>query len=130
MSNDSPHIPVQIPAGDEYDDNSCIGDVIHLKDLSNDLRTLRESDDLSDAVLIVEKRRFPVHRVVLASRCQYFRALFYGGMRESNPSPDLEIELKETPAEAFSHLLHYIYDGQITLTSLSCQVRLHVYMYM
>lgn len=118
MSNESPII--QVPS--EEDESNSSGVVQHLKELSASLKTLRESDELTDSVLIVENKRFPVHRVILAARCDYFRALFYGGMKESSRDAELEVELKETPAEAFSYLLRYIYDGQITLSSLPCQV--------
>ena len=41
-----------------------------------------------------------------------YRALLYGGMKESQLC---EIELKDTPLTAFKHLLRYIYMGHMTL---------------
>ncbi|XP_065183093.1 BTB/POZ domain-containing protein 9-like [Sycon ciliatum] len=120
MSSDS-----QILPSSEREDDPT-GSVVHLSELSTDLQNLRLSDSLADAVLIVEKKRFPVHRVVLAARCEYFRALFYGGMLESARDPSNEVELKETPSEAFSHLLCYVYEGQIQLSSLSSQTLLEL----
>ncbi len=46
--------------------------------------------------------------MILASRSEYFRALLYGGMKESNQP---EIELIDTPPEAFKILLKYVYAG-------------------
>lgn len=43
-----------------------------------------------------------------------YRALLYGGMRESQP--EAEIPLQDTTAEAFTMLLKYIYTGRATLT--------------
>ena len=65
--------------------------------------------------LIVEERPFAAHRVILAARSEYFRALLFGGMRESRLN---EIELRDTPLGAFQFLLRYIYTGQINLGKL------------
>lgn len=43
----------------------------------------------------------------------FYRALLYGGMRESQP--EAEIPLQDTTAEAFTMLLKYIYTGRATL---------------
>merc|ERR1711893_490001 len=58
--------------------------------------------------------KIPAHKVVLAARSEYFRALLYGGMRESSQS---EVKLVETPHVAFKHLLKYIYTGLLSLHS-------------
>ena len=60
--------------------------------------------------LVVDGQRFRAHRVILAARSDYFRALLYGGMKESQLS---EIELMDTSLAAFKHLLRYIYTGQV-----------------
>ena len=43
-------------------------------------------------------------QVILASRSEYFRALLFGGMRETNQQ---EVELVDTPLPAFKHLLRW-----------------------
>ena len=53
-------------------------------------------------------------QVVLAARSEYFRALLYGGMRESSQT---EVKLVDTPYTAFKHLLKYIYTGLLSLHS-------------
>ena len=58
--------------------------------------------------LIIENSLFDV-------LLSHFRALLYGGMRESSQA---EIELKDTPLNAFKHLLSYIYTGTMTLANL------------
>jgi len=70
------------------------------------------SDYLSDVTLIVEGRRFPAHRFVLATRSDYFRAMFQEGMCESTQK---EITLEETPLEAFKVLLSFVYSGEVEL---------------
>lgn len=51
-----------------------------------------------------------------------FRALLYGGMKESQPQA--EVCLEETRAEAFSMLLHYLYTGRASLSSAREEVLL------
>ena len=53
--------------------------------------------------------------MVLAGRSQYFRALLFGGMKESTSA---EIEMKDTSAVAFSKLIFFIYTGRIELQLL------------
>ena len=62
--------------------------------------------------LVIESKHFHAHRIILAARSEYFRALFYGGLRESQDRNQV-IELKECKAEAFELLLAYIYTGKI-----------------
>lgn len=70
------------------------------------------SDDYSDVTLIVSGQRFNSHKVILAARSQYFRALLFGGMRESSQQ---EIELQGTTLSAFKTLLKYVYTGHMSL---------------
>jgi len=89
-----------------------IGEVQHIHFLSEHIGALFLNDEYSDVTLIVESNRFNAHKVILAARSEYFRALLYGGMKESQLC---EIELKDTPLTAFKHLLRYIYMGHMTL---------------
>jgi len=91
-----------------------VGEVQHVQLLSDQLNKLYLSDEYSDMTLVVDSNRFSVHKVILAARSEYFRALLYGGMRESSLN---EIELKDTPITAFKHLLKYVYTGHINLSS-------------
>lgn len=67
--------------------------------------------EYSDVTFIVEGVKLPAHKILLAARSSYFRALLYGGLAESTQS---EIELK-VPLEAFKALLNYIYTGCMSL---------------
>ena len=86
--------------------------VQHIHFLSEHIGALFLNDEYSDVTLIVENNRFNAHRVILAARSDYFRALLYGGLKESQLN---EIELKDTPLSAFKCLLRYIYMGHMTL---------------
>jgi BTB/POZ domain-containing protein 9 len=60
------------------------------------------------------RRFFEQRKFSLFERSDYFRALLFGGLKESNLS---EIELKDTPLQAFKMLLRYIYTGQVSFSS-------------
>ncbi|XP_014211597.1 BTB/POZ domain-containing protein 9 [Copidosoma floridanum] len=93
---------------------SSSGDVEHTNFLSEDIGALYLADDYSDVTLIVNNQRFNGHKAILAARSQYFRALLFGGLRESTQN---EIELKEPTLPAFKALLKYIYTGHMSLAN-------------
>lgn len=72
------------------------------------------NSDYSDVTFVVQGSRFPAHRVLLAARSEYFRALLYGGLSESKQE---EISL-DVPVVAFRTLLKYIYSGRMSLNAL------------
>ncbi|KAF5292804.1 hypothetical protein FQA39_LY13849 [Lamprigera yunnana] len=91
------------------------GDIEHLSQLSENLSSLCMNQEYSDVSLIVEGQRLYAHKVILAARSEYFRALLYGGLKESSQS---EIELTDAPLKAFKTLLKYIYSGHMFLMTL------------
>uniref|UniRef100_A0A8C6L3V0 BTB/POZ domain-containing protein 9 n=1 Tax=Nothobranchius furzeri TaxID=105023 RepID=A0A8C6L3V0_NOTFU len=101
---------------------ASISEIDHIHLLSEQLGALVLGEEYSDVTFIVEGKRFPAHRVILAARCHYFRALLYGGMKESQPQA--EVCLEETRAEAFSMLLNYLYTGRASLSSAREEVLL------
>ncbi|KAF7996778.1 hypothetical protein HCN44_002424 [Aphidius gifuensis] len=94
--------------------NPPSGEVIHINHLSEDIGALYLSNDYSDVTLVVSEQKFNGHRVILASRSQYFRALLFGGLKESMQQ---EIELKGTTVPVFKELLKYIYTGHLSLSN-------------
>jgi len=73
--------------------------------------------------LLCVGKKFPAHKVLLACRSEYFRALLFGGLKESQQN---EVELKSAGIPAFKALLKYIYTGHILLSSYKvCFVYLH-----
>ncbi|XP_061901041.1 BTB/POZ domain-containing protein 9 [Entelurus aequoreus] len=101
---------------------ASVSEIDHIHLLSEQLGPLALCEQYSDVTFIVEGKRFPAHNVILAARCHYFRALLYGGMKESQPQA--EICLEETQAEAFSMLLNYLYTGRASLSSAREEVLL------
>ncbi|XP_065085350.1 BTB/POZ domain-containing protein 9 [Ochlerotatus camptorhynchus] len=81
---------------------------------SEQMAQLCMSYDYSDVTFIVENEKLPAHRVILAARSEYFRALLYGGLSESTQN---EIHLK-IPLKAFKALLKYIYSGNMSLAQM------------
>lgn len=81
---------------------------------SEQMAQLCMNDDYSDVTFIVENQRLPAHRVILAARSEYFRALLFGGLSESKQS---EIEM-QISVEAFKALLKYIYSGHMPLAQM------------
>ncbi|XP_021695141.1 BTB/POZ domain-containing protein 9 [Aedes aegypti] len=81
---------------------------------SEQMAQLCMSYDYSDVTFIVEDEKLPAHRVILAARSEYFRALLYGGLSESTQN---EIHLK-IPLKAFKALLKYIYSGSMSLAQM------------
>ena len=63
--------------------------------------------DNADVTFIVQGEHLPAHRNILAARSEYFRALLYGGLKESKQN---EISM-DVPVEAFKYLMTYIYTG-------------------
>ncbi|KAM5171810.1 kelch-like protein 40 [Mantella aurantiaca] len=77
------------------------------------LRELYVTEALCDASIITESRRFPCHRVVLASVSPYFRAMFTSSMLESEHG---EVHLRDVPSSVIQSILHFIYSGEVALS--------------
>eukprot|EP00903_Cladosiphon_okamuranus_P012455 g11664.t1 len=80
--------------------------------LQEDMRKLVNNRELSDVTFIVDG--FPVYasRVHLALRSEHFRAMLYGGMRESEKGA--EIEIKDVSHAVFLKLLEYLYTDTLS----------------
>lgn len=91
--------------------HNAVGEIDHVELLSSQFSALYRSQEFADVTFVVEGSKFFAHRVILAARSEYFRALLYGGMRETNP--EAQIEIKDTTAPAFNALLKYVYTGKV-----------------
>ena len=90
--------------------------VDHVELLSSQLGNLLKGENNTDVTFVVEGEQFEAHRIILSARCEYFRALLYGGMKETTDMA--KIELHDTPAKVFKYLLKYIYSGRLFLREL------------
>lgn len=90
-----------------------ISEINHVKQLATDIGNLFFNTDYTDVKLIVDGVEFSAHKIILAARSEYFRALlFSSGMSETNSNC---IHIKEAKPNAFRLLLQYIYKGKINL---------------
>ncbi|PAA89012.1 hypothetical protein BOX15_Mlig010289g1 [Macrostomum lignano] len=90
-------------------------EVDHTGQISKDIGNLFSSDDFTDVKLIVDGEIFHVHKIILACRSEYFRALFFSGLSESQ---SFEVELKDINGKSFYYLLMYIYTGKLNLLDI------------
>ncbi|XP_015181640.1 PREDICTED: BTB/POZ domain-containing protein 9 isoform X2 [Polistes dominula] len=89
-------------------------EVEHTNLLSEDIGALHLSNNYTDVTLVVSGQKFNGHKIILAARSQYFRALLFGGLKESSQE---EIELKGPSLAAFKKLFQYIYTGRMSLAN-------------
>ncbi|CEM11843.1 unnamed protein product [Vitrella brassicaformis CCMP3155] len=65
--------------------------------------------DLSDMELEVDGHTFPVHRAILAARCDFFRGLFCTALNEKGKRA---IEIRDTTPTAMQGVLAFIYTNE------------------
>ncbi|XP_029981655.1 kelch-like protein 9 isoform X2 [Sphaeramia orbicularis] len=76
--------------------------------------SFRTSDVLCDVILVPgdSNERFPVHRVIMASSSDYFKAMFTGGMREQEMK---EIKLHGVTKLGLRNIIDFIYTSKVSL---------------
>lgn len=57
---------------------ASVSEIDHIHLLAEQLGALVLGEEYSDVTFIVEGKRFPAHRVILAARCHYFRLVGIG----------------------------------------------------
>ncbi|XP_050435404.1 BTB/POZ domain-containing protein 9-like [Adelges cooleyi] len=87
----------------------------HAQEVVTDISRLYLKDSFSDVVLLVDQERLSAHRIVLASRSDYFRNFLYGGLQESDKR---EVEIHGVSITSFKIILKYIYTGRMNLDVL------------
>ncbi|XP_056456442.1 kelch repeat and BTB domain-containing protein 12 [Gadus chalcogrammus] len=90
----------------------------HSLTLLSQLRKMRETENLTDVVLVAEGISFPCHRVVLSAFSPYFRVMFTCGLRECN---NREILLRDTDAQSLALLINYMYTSEMPLSNANVQ---------
>mmetsp|Transcript_5128 Transcript_5128/g.7089 ORF Transcript_5128/g.7089 Transcript_5128/m.7089 type:complete len:496 (-) Transcript_5128:14-1501(-) len=75
-----------------------------------DMRKLINNRDFSDVTLVIDG--FPVYasRIHLAARSEHFRAMLFGGMKESDAD---EIEIKDVSHPVFIKVLEFLYTDTV-----------------
>ncbi|KAM9535682.1 kelch repeat and BTB domain-containing protein 12 isoform 2-T2 [Salvelinus alpinus] len=90
----------------------------HSLGLLDQLRKMRETEKLTDVVLVAEGISFPCHRVVLSAFSPYFQVMFTCGLRECSTR---EVFLRDTPADSLGLLLNYMYCSELPLNNANVQ---------
>ncbi|XP_010176436.2 kelch-like protein 7, partial [Antrostomus carolinensis] len=76
------------------------------------------SKTLCDVVLMVQERKIPAHRVVLASASHFFNLMFTTNMLESK---SFEVELKDAEPDIIEQLVEFAYTARISVNSNNVQ---------
>lgn len=82
--------------------------------LVEQLAQLCMNADNADVTFTVKGQHLPAHRIILATRSEYFRALLFGALKESKQN---EITL-HVSVDAFKYLMKYIYTGSLSLKQM------------
>ncbi|CAO1409249.1 unnamed protein product [Diamesa hyperborea] len=77
--------------------------------LSEDMLNMLNSMEYSDFTFIVERKRFPVHKIILAARSPVFKAMFSTNMEEARSN---ETVITDVSSESFGEFLNYLYSGK------------------
>ena len=81
--------------------------------LSGSISHLFNNELMSDFVIIVNEKRMPVHKLILASRSPVFYAMFYGQLAHNSA----ELKLSDCDdADIFLEFLRYFYTDECTLS--------------
>lgn len=72
--------------------------------------------DLSDITLSCDKRKFHVHRMILAACSPYFRILL-----RKRPTKQLNVVIENVSGDDLERVLHYMYNGSIMLADKHIQ---------
>lgn len=99
--------------GDErirWTDDTCEAWIVRYhKEMCYGLAQFLNSQEFTDIKIIVEKKTFNCHRIVLSIMSPYFSAMFVSGMRECQ---DGVVHLQNVESESFEKILKFIYGGQ------------------
>ena len=76
-----------------------------------DLLKLINSPELTDARFLIQGAEVRANRALLAARSEHFKALFFGGLRESTLTDEL-VEIQGVDVETFKALLFFIASDQ------------------
>jgi hypothetical protein len=72
-------------------------------ELKSALASLFQSSQYSDLTIVCGMKRYPVHRLLLATRSTFFEGACRGGFREAETGV---IDLTDDDAEAVEHMIH------------------------
>lgn len=101
-------------SGFHNSDDETIEVDANLRKFCSKMNDLRNDEKYCDVEICIGDRKFPCHRVVLASASEYFDIMFGGNFKERDTA---EVFLDNVDADAFEEILNFMYTGKTTVTS-------------
>lgn len=90
------------------------------KEAIRQMLMMRSNHILTDVVLEVDKEIYHCHKLVLSAASPYFKAMFTGGLKESEMS---RVRLQGVCPAAMSRIILFMYSGQVRVTEVDvCQL--------
>ncbi|XP_067616323.1 kelch-like ECH-associated protein 1 isoform X3 [Eurosta solidaginis] len=106
--------------GEDRDDDMTFYMSNYAKDVLKMMFMMRSHNMLTDVVLEIKQELFPAHKVVLSAASPYFKAMFTGGLKESEMS---RIQLQGVCPTAMGRIIYFMYTGHIRVTEVTvCQL--------
>jgi len=102
-----------VPSKEEIEEAEKQRVIIPEVSLSNDYVKMYNNIFLSDVLFIVDDKKIYAHRIILASRCEYFASLYNSGMKDALLA---EVVINDFSYEAFAEFIKYIYSGTCLIT--------------
>ena len=90
----------------------------HPAQLLSGLRDLQNNTQFCDVIIAVDGQEFPCHKVVLSAFSQYFRAMFGGGLAESQQR---KVSLNGVEPSMVKTLIDYGYTSEVVITRQNVQ---------
>ncbi|XP_055376737.1 kelch-like ECH-associated protein 1 [Condylostylus longicornis] len=102
----------------EDDMTFCLAN--YAKEAMKMMSMMRSHQMLTDVILEVKHELFHAHKVVLSAASPYFKAMFTGGLKESEMS---RIKLQGVCPTAMGKIIYFMYTGHIKVTEVTvCQL--------
>jgi len=81
--------------------------------LQKDIATLFNNQELSDVTFIVEGKAIYGNRSILAARCQHFKAMLFGGLKESRSD---QIVIPDVTHKVFMAMMSFLYLDEVNVS--------------
>lgn len=76
------------------------------------MNSFRKSQTFCDVILVVDNRKLPAHKVVLAASSSFFKASFTTELTREKSSDEFEVDLSEFHLDNIEELLNFVYTGE------------------
>ncbi len=86
--------------------------------LTQGFQTLWENKQLFDCTIVIDGRKFELHKGLLIALSPYFQSMFTSGFEEAGKS---KVELKGITASGFSSVVNFLYTSRISINEDTLQ---------